>query len=227
MDKHGTLRSTHGFALSEAQPKPLIPPLGEINLRCIELLVSAARLQGHDHDATNLVGALHDRLVTLTTQAQQKMACYPFILVDLKFQDRQWWQTLIGHPHQAVRHAIWRRYFAKSTAIKLTRATLMLAWHSAQTHPELATVTLGMDLQLTALIGSLSLHQLDQIAEHQHPHLVPRWEDRPIVWKHLLDHAGNADLDADDDFTLHGLQLTVGEHLDSHPQRPATAKRVR
>jgi hypothetical protein len=191
--------------------------LWDINRRCLELMVRSAQQLDQPH-ATYLIGALHNRLVALSPEQIETVARSPFLLVTVCFQQPDWWQSVSSHPGSRHAHGPWRRYFPKSAAIRMTRATLFLAWHATQTAPDFAAITLGLDPKVIPLIRALNLHSIDQIADHQHQHLMPRWEDRPFVWKHLVDASSNA-ADQTAPFTLHGLQLIAGEYLGKRPHR--------
>jgi hypothetical protein len=96
--------------------------------------------------------------------------------------------------------------------MRMTRSTIVLAWHAWDSCPELASVTLGIHSSVVSLIREIKLERLDEIANRHFPRLMPRWEDRPIAWKHLLDTVLAAETNETQSFNIHGLLLTAGEH---------------
>ena len=66
---------------------------------------------------------------------------------------------------------------------------------------------------VAALLQSVSLTELERLAERRYRFLRPRWEDRPAVWHQLLESAATRDYRDAREFNIRGLQLLVGELL--------------
>jgi hypothetical protein len=91
------------------------------------------------------------------------------------------------------------------------RESLVLAWHSARLDPCASCLLLGISPAVADLIASMELQDIERLAESQHRHLRPRWEDRRYFWRQLLVAARNRDEDTLHELHLHGLQLAGGE----------------
>ncbi|MEZ5512466.1 MAG: hypothetical protein R3F58_01180 [Steroidobacteraceae bacterium] len=113
-------------------------------------------------------------------------ARFPFLLLDVRFTDNEWWQQVSHSPTRRLPEPQWLVTLPRASAIKLSREALMLAWHTIRTDLRSAVVLLGIAQPVTELVATFRLRDLDRIAEHQFRHLRPRWEDRPGVWRQLI-----------------------------------------
>lgn len=190
-----------------------LPALWEINERCIELLCNSAR--GDGSAAQGLGGPVRARLRRSTKEIRRRAAERKFLLLDMEFQDEEWWETaqkLIG---KRFKERSWPECFPQGSAVPLARATLSLAWHSLRGQSSVPTscVVLGMSRGVAGLMRELQLWEIDRIAEQRYRHLGPRWRDRPGFWGELLVAAESRDGEEIRNVELHGLQLLVGELL--------------
>lgn len=197
------------------EPEALVNSLFDVNRRCLELLVRGAQHLDVHHEGTTLVGALQHQLSTLTPAIQATIAHSPFLLVTLSFQDADWWLHVSKHPSSHAQGSHGRRYFPKSAAIRMTRSTLFLAWHATHVAPDFAVVTLGLHSRVLNHIRAINLDAVDQIATHHFARLLPRWEDRPSAWRHLIESAQDPPGQHIQPFNIHGLLLAAGERLSS------------
>ena len=183
----------------------------EVNERCIEMLVNAAR---HEQDRPfALVSELRELLRSLDPPTRQRAAQLTFLLVDMEFANPDWWHAARNHPSQQMRTPLWRGCFPRPSAIQLARATLLLAWNSLRADPVTARILLGMAPGVSDLIADLKFDEIDRIAQKRFRHVRPRWDDRPAVWRRLLLAAQAQDEKLMGEFNLHGVQLLVGELL--------------
>ena len=163
------------------------PPLvgvHEVNERCIEMLVSAAR-----HEETQsfvLVLELRELLRSADRSMRQRAAQVSFLLVDMEFGNPDFWHVACSHPGQQLKTPLWRGSFPRGSAIQLAHATLMLAWNSVRTDPATARILLGMARAVSELIVRLKFEEIERIAHKRFRHVRPRWDDRPAVWRRLL-----------------------------------------
>ena len=185
-----------------------LAPLKEVNDRCIEMLVVAARKE--QAGSLILVSHLKDVLLRTTPEIRARAAERPILLTDMQFTNAAWWRAAREHPVRPAPLPSWRGSFPKPAAVGLARATLMLAWHSLRSARESA-VLLGLLPEVAELIAELSLSDIDNIVERRFQHLRPRWEDRPAAWRHLLMAAESEDFRMTRDFNLYSLQLVTGE----------------
>jgi len=206
----------------------VLSPVCDVNEQCLRLLGQVARSSsdiGNDFVSEPFVLL---RCVDASTQA--RAARFPFLLVDIRFRDRAWWRDVLTQPERSWNDPSWLARLPRSSAVKLTRATLILVWHTVRLDLESAMVLLGIAPAVAEVIGELPLRDIDRIAERHYRHMRPRWEDRPAVWHQLLDCAQTGDVEAAHEFVLHALQLTAGAVLprsDSaqDAERPAMKRR--
>jgi hypothetical protein len=190
------------------------PPLNgfhEVNERCIEMLVSAAR-----HGETPsfaLVSELRELLESADRSMRQRAARVSFLLVDMEFGNPDFWHVVCSQPGQQLKTPLWRGSFPRGSAIQLAHATLMLAWNSLRSDPATARILLGMVQSVSDLIVGLRFDEIDRIAHKRFRHVRPRWDDRPAVWRRLLLGAQSDDAKLLGALNLHALQLLTGELL--------------
>ena len=183
--------------------------LHEVNERCLELLVRAARAD--PIPPFSLVYPNRDLLLQLTPDLHKRAAARAFLLLDFEFRNVEWWTAVCKYPEKQFRGTAWRNPFPRCSAIPLTRATLMLAWQVIRTARDNACIILGMADQVAEIIGDLQLTELDRIADRRHRHLEPRWADRPAAWRAMLEAALVSETAAIKRADAYGLQLLTGE----------------
>ncbi|MEP7245435.1 MAG: hypothetical protein ABI885_17415 [Gammaproteobacteria bacterium] len=186
--------------------------LYDVNERCIELLVHAARSSQSVPFA--LVSQVREELRNLDPEARRRTASHGFLLIDLEFGNVEWWQAALAQPQRTLRAPAWRGSFERRAGISLTRSTLMFVWHSLRADRDAARVLLGLAAPVAELLRALPLPALDPIAERYFRHLRPRWHERPALWRLLLKSAAAGDPAAQHGFDVLGLQLIGGELLE-------------
>jgi len=200
----------------------LLPGFYEVNERCIEMLVNAAR-----HDIRRkfaLVAELRELLLRLDPRMRQRAAAHPFLLVDLEFSNIDWWRAAGTYGTQSLRLPLWRGAFPRASAVQLAVSTLMLAWNSLRTDPSSARVLLGMTLPVSEIIADFRFEDIDRIARKRFAYARPRWEDRPRTWRRLLAAAQTHDPKAMGAFRLHAVQLLAGDLLSTRAQEDTSAR---
>jgi hypothetical protein len=190
----------------------VLQPLQEINERCLELLARAAR--GGRTGAFPFVLPLRDLLLQMTPKVRKRAAANGFLLVDLEFANALWWLSVTSRRGRCAPTPRGRGGFHRAAAVQLARATLMLAWHSLRADPRSACM-LGISSEVGELIARCSLTELDRIAGRCFPHMRPRWEDRPGVWRQLLLSAQQPDLRRLRETNVRAVQLITGELIAS------------
>ncbi len=193
-------------------PRPL-QEVYEINERCVELLVQAARSERLE--TFFLVKPLREVLREMTPETRARAARRAFLLVDLEFADADWWRRAKNYPTRSEPLSPDRGTFPRPSALQLARSTLTLAWHSVRADRDAAGVMLGMNSAVSSLIASLSLTEIDLIVERRFRHVRPRWDDRPSVWLQLLRASQNENIRQARDFNVRGLQLIAGALMSS------------
>lgn len=181
----------------------------EVNERCLELLVHAARRE--PLPPSRLSFSMRELLLEMTPELRKRAAARAFLLVDFEFGNVEWWTAVHQFPDKQFRGTAWRNPFPRRSAIPLTRATLMVAWQLIRMDIGTACVLLGIAERVGEIIGTLQLTELDRIADRRHRHLEPRWADRPAVWRSLLQAASAPQSAAIKRFEAYGLQLLTGD----------------
>ena len=195
--------------LTNAAPIATRGPVEEINEHCIAALVKLAR---SSTDCPNtLVRGLRQPLCTLSASASRQIARHPFLLVDMKFGDASWWLRAKSSTDQPFSGRSGGGLFPRKPAVQLTRMTLTFAWHGMRTEPRLTQILLGCNKLVAEAIGAFRLSDIDVIAERHFSHLWPRWEDRPLLWRQLLQAAESDDPKAMTHFSLRSMQLLATE----------------
>jgi hypothetical protein len=183
-------------------------PLCEINERCLELLVSAARTK--QPGAFSLVGDLGDLLHNMTPETRARAARRALFLVDMQLTNGEWWWSAKENPSRQAPLPAWQGSFPRAGGIQLARATLSLAWHTAHAAPHRASL-LGMTADVADAIRQLPITEIYPVAERRYRHVRPRWEDRPAVWRRLLTSAQSDDIRRARDFGLYSIQLMTAD----------------
>jgi hypothetical protein len=183
-------------------------PLYEVNQQCIELLVSAA---WSDRPTLPLVRQFHGSLRNLSAQARTRAAHKAFLLVDMEFMNGSWWE-LAKKQSSRITPPSRSPYFPRNSAIQLARGALVVVQHSVHANAAEACL-LGVHPSVTAIVGDLSLTDIERIVERRFRYVQPRWEDRPAIWQRLIQAASSPDIRLTREFTLRALQLLAGELL--------------
>jgi hypothetical protein len=202
-------QDTSEFAWRGAQALRRVHALNE---RCLELLVNVAR---NDRQRTSLAIVNQDRDLwrSLNATARKRAARTPFLLVDVRFQDAEWWR-LAKNPRPSSRSRLTLcEAFNGKTAGELMRETLMLAWSTVAFERGCASILFGMTPAVTGTIAELGPQDVERIAARHSRNLRPRWEDFPVFWGKLLAAARDGDEEALHEIHLHGTQLIGSELL--------------
>lgn len=199
---------------AEAGQDSFLSGVFEVNERCLELLVNAARQEPRGSFA--LVQELRGILKDADPSTRRRAACRSFLLVDMEFGNIEWWRGVGSHLSEPARLPYWRRSFPRASGTQLARATLLLAWNSLRSgrDPATARLLLGMSPEVGELVASLKFDQIDRISQKRFRFVRPRWDDRPAVWRRLLLAAQSGDSSLMGAFNLHGLQLLSGELME-------------
>jgi hypothetical protein len=72
---------------------------------------------------------------------------------------------------------------------------------------------LGMSPEVASIIANLPVTEIFPVAEMRARYVRPRWEDRPGVWRRLIEAAQSGEMRKIRAFALYSLQLMTGELL--------------
>lgn len=183
-----------------------------LNERCLELLTHLARA---DREQTTLAIVNQHRSLwrSLSATARKRAARTPFLLVDVHFQDAEWWRS-VKDPRQNRRSKmVLQAALTGKIASELMRETLMLAWSTVAFERGAASILFGMTPTVGGIIAELGPQDVERIAARHSRYLQPRWADFPAFWGKLLSAARDGDEEALHEIHLHGMQLIGSELL--------------
>jgi hypothetical protein len=140
--------------------------------------------------------------------AQRRAANVPVALLDLRFQQRRWWEGA-SRRQQSVDSK--PRGNAIAHADILMREMLTLAWSVAREDYRASRLLFGMSDAVATSCAALLPHDIEEMAAQYADELRIRWENAPIYWSALLVAALENDSDKLRDIHLYGLQLLGGE----------------
>jgi hypothetical protein len=141
----------------------------------------------------------------------ERAARCPMVLLDFNFQCVSWWSRAINtDPREVPRHPN-SSVFQTDEAIPLAHDLLLEAWSAARSTPPVSSLVFGMAPEVTTLIASLSPRELDRVVVREIQCMGPRWGNRPVFWKELLQAATQLDDQILANVYLHCLQLLGGE----------------
>jgi hypothetical protein len=183
-----------------------------LNERCLELLTQLARGDRRRIDLV-IVNQHLDLWRSLSATVRRRAARTPFLLMDLHFQNAEWWRS-VAHSRPASRRTmILRAAFTGRIAGELMRETLMLAWSTVAFDRGAANIMLGMTPPVSGVLAALGPQDVERIAARHSEHLQPRWQDFPVFWGKLLSAARNGDDEQLHEAHLYGVQLIGSELL--------------
>ena len=195
--------------MDERPPDPLktfpFGPLREVNERCIELLVHAARSEARP--PFSFVTPLREILRDSSPAIRRKAATRCYLLVDMSFADPDWWRTVPHRPDRTVRVRRWEDGFPRRIAVPLARSSLMLAWQGVRADMDVASALFGMHRKVAEVVNAMQLSDIDLLSERHFRRIKPRWADRPSIWRALLLSARAETPAAARDVNLHALRL--------------------
>lgn len=188
---------------SQVQQQTLIS-LAELNEQCLELLTEQSLVK---RPQVHVLTEVKELCGTLDARARVRAAACPFLLLDAGFADPKRWLGINAEPPQHDHGP----FFTVSRAPLIARQVFVFAWHLAQSKGPDAQLLLGMPVQCSSVIGTYTLSQIHEIADHRSAWLSPRWPNRAGFWRHLLRAAASGEFTALETARLQGLQLMAAD----------------
>lgn len=213
-ESHGADVGAEELDLSQFTWKgqPALRRVHALNARCLEVMVLLARGE-RELIVLPIVDGHRGLWRGLNEGARTLAARTPFLLMDVHFQDAEWWRWTKDSRNNRRRKIVLRAAFGGKTAGELMRETLMLAWSTVALDRGAATILFGMTPAVVSAITELDPQDVERIAARHSRHLRPRWEDLPAFWCKLLTAAKDGDEAALHEAHLHGIQLLGSELL--------------
>jgi hypothetical protein len=187
MDDFGPEHKTGDQRSSRPEWKgvPSIRLAQQLNEQCIDLFCELA-IDSSPEIPWSLVASNRDLWIRLDASARKRLAVFPFVIVDVRFQDEAWWRSRDQERPAAP------RAHAASSAVPSTRydylalETLMFAWQVAREDGHVAQIVFAMTPAVADCIAALTMQQVRTIAIEGSRFLRIRWDDEPQFWRELL-----------------------------------------
>jgi hypothetical protein len=185
---------------------PTIALAHELNAQCIDVSFGLATNLSH-HQLPPFILENRDVWRLLDANARQRVAAFPFVLVDLHFRDTDWWQNAIASNGVTP---------ADPTPFgDLAIETLLFARQAAREDLVVAKAMFAMEPAVASLVTSLTLQKVRSIATHNAGELRVRWECDTEFWGELLSACRAADEQAIDAVRRQGKLLFCGDAISS------------
>lgn len=181
-----------------------------LNERCLELLKQSAR---EDRQSPAFVHQSRGLWNGLNATARKRAAQVPFLLMDVHFQEAQWWRGARSGRRPQRQPLSPESVFNGKPAAELMRETLMLAWNTVTMDRRVACLLFGMAPAVSRIIADCGPQDVERIAARYRSHLRPRWHDFPPYWNNLLTAARDNDETALEESRLHGVLMIGGDLL--------------
>lgn len=181
----------------------VLDSLAEINERVIEVLADQFVLANTCVSPLSVLLAKEWR--GLDPLGRSQLAAGPCLLLDCQFSSGELWSRPI--PGGVRDGELGAQAFAKALGTKTLRHAMLLAWHWSRANPMTAQIILGLSESCVCLIAGTRLKDLEALAEQCPSWIRPRWEDRPEIWRQLLNAAAPLRPTLLRQMHLRGLQL--------------------
>jgi hypothetical protein len=190
---------------------PMLQPAYALNARCFGLLSQIAAGQS-SATGSYAMDLLRASAAQLDARASERAGRCPVLLVNLNFQDAEWWRCLTHSRPKAMHLNGPRPVLTQEAAAPLLQEILMEAWSRGRTTPRAAALLFGMAPAVVRTITDLSSCELTQVVADHAQHLRPRWDDSRLFWTRLIQAVIGTDQEALIDVQLHCLSLLGGNN---------------
>lgn len=189
---------------------PSIELAHRLNKQCVDLVCELAATSSCS-EFPQFVLRNRDLWRLLETEARQRVAAFPFVIVDLRLKDAEAWQRAgEGHLMSAIDCTLRSDTLAKPFE-DLVLETLLFARQAAREDISVAKAMFAMTSRVAGLIASLTLSQVRAIALGNTKQLRVRWDNDPEFWCDLLVASRAGDEQAISALRRHGKLLFCGE----------------
>jgi hypothetical protein len=194
---------------------PYIALAHGLNQQCVELVCDLASSSSIE-ELPRFILQNRDLWRLLEPDARKRVAAFPFVIVDLRFQDAESWRrALQGHLISPIDSTHYNGIPSKLFE-DLLLETLLFARQAAREDANVATAVLGMAPSVVSQIVSLTLPQIRAVAVGNTRLLRVRWDGDPEYWGALLVACRGRDERAMAALRRQGKLLFCGELIESH-----------
>jgi hypothetical protein len=179
----------------------------EVNEHLVSALTELAR---HENASVPIVRQNADVLRRLDPAACRRAASIPVLLVDLCFQDEQWWKHTVRAIGVSESSAT-SFNFPSKYASEIAREALIVAWLAVQNSRVGANLLFGMSEQVADIFSELTPCQLGRAVERSTHAIRIRWQSRPDFWRMLIEAGNTGTAEELCEVQLLGLQLLGGD----------------
>jgi len=186
-----------------------------LNEQCVELLCELAT-NSSSQELPPFVLQNRDQWRLLEVEARERVAAFPFVIVDLRFKHAESWQRAAhGHAMSATDFPLFDGVPMKLFE-DLILETLLFARQTAREDVNVVKAMFAMTSPVANLIVSLTLPQIRAMAASNARLLRVRWDSDPEFWGELLVASRGSDERAMDALRRQGKLLFCGELIGSH-----------
>ncbi|MEO8467746.1 MAG: hypothetical protein ABI640_20670 [Gammaproteobacteria bacterium] len=183
----------------------------QLNERCVELISELAGNVAINEALPTAVRENRDLWPGLSVDARRRLAALPFVIVDVRFRDEQWWRALGQAPSPTELRA---ECLPSDCCQDLLLETLMFAWQVAREDSHVAQMIFAMTRPVARIIAALAIREIRALAIEQRPCLRIRWSDNARFWREFLVRVRGEDAIALEDAMLNAKLLFCGELID-------------
>ena len=186
-----------------------------LNEQCVELVCDLAATSSVE-ELPRFILQNRDLWRLLEPDARKRVAAFPFVIVDLRFQDAESWQrALQGHLMSPIDSTHYNGIPPKLFE-DLLLETLLFGRQAAREDLSVAKAMFAMIPSVATTIASLTLPQVRTIALGNAHRFRVRWDSNPEFWGDLLVACRGREEQAMAALRRQGKLLFCGELIESH-----------
>jgi hypothetical protein len=164
---------------------PSVELAHQVNEQCVELVCELAATSS-TQELPPFVLQNRDLWRLLESEARRRVAAFPFVIVDLRFNDAESWQRAAeGHLMSPTDTTLYSGVPPKLFE-DLVLETLLFARQAAREDLSVAKAMFAMASPVASRIASLTLSQVRAIALGNTNQLRVRWDNDSEFWRDLL-----------------------------------------
>lgn len=183
----------------------------ELNSRCIDLLCNSAASSSSAENLPAMLRANRNLWCQLNAEARWRLADFPFVIVDVRFRDDDWWRSREELQHDVVAEPLVATEFLRVPRQSLLLETLMFAWQVAREDSRVAQILFAMTQTVARVISTLAMQDIRTLAIDQPDSLRVRWDGDARLWRDLLIAVATDNEAALQEVRLHATLLFCGD----------------